>query len=843
MPRCGRLVLLDASWLAYRFHYGQAARNRRDGGERGALAGFAELFAALRRDPDISHLALALDLPQLTFRHQLYPAYKAQRPPMPPELRLQLDALPRLAEACGVATLAAAGYEADDILATMARRAAAAGLQVRLGTRDRDLDQVIQGSVVGWDPVSSPDAEGLRDAAAVQRSRGVGPEQIVDLLTLCGDRGDNVPGVRGIGERTAAKLLGEFSSIAGILASLDKLSPLRRERISAFAASQLELTRRLVTLVEVEGLPELERLRRQDALPAEGVRLLRELGLDAPTRGRPLRPAVSPTEPEQIGLAELPATRAAIAGSQAWAMHWREDALGLAWRSEQGLATAWLNPATAAQLLATNAPPLPPVLVHDAATAGQIPCCRDRRLPSIRGDSWLAARLLDPTAADNLADLAAAVLGIQLRPPALIGAGPAQAEAAQAIVLLEEELQRRMDPALRAWYHGGELPWAELLQQGQGLLLDHQAITAETTQLAHYLAALQLELRRRAGGRCPDLLDQQRWSTLLQQQLGRAPDPSGPDYDRALAAQARPGDAADLLRQARSLTRCLALVEDLSTQAVTTNSLRCWTERDRHLRALHTTIGPLLPDPDLPDWGLAGSLRAPPGQILLSLSLPRLVWRIAAAADLALAPCCSASDEARCLAAILADLPPTSITPAEGRQAGTLLRACLDGRSGLALAEQLGCERPEASGLLARFSARFPALVHYRDSWLERIAADGRHALAPGAACHVGQRRPLRTTALQGRRATLDTLFEGAAADLFKHICTTCAEHLPSDFHPVLVDRHRLVLAGPESARDSAVAACRTACRKAWDLPVEMGLRLGCGQHLQAAFANLVPTT
>ncbi len=215
-----------------------------------------------------THLAVVVDRTMDTFRRELDPRYKAHRPPAPPELITHFDRFEQEVEALGVALFGSLTYEADDLAATLARRAVEAGLPVRIQAADKDLFQLVRDeppAVLVTDP-----ARGWRiDRAGVIERLGVPPEMVVDYLALVGDATDGVAGVKGVGARTAAALLAHFGSLDALYADLDAVRalPIRGARTlpAKLAAGREEalLARRLVTLVGDVDLPDdaLERCR------------------------------------------------------------------------------------------------------------------------------------------------------------------------------------------------------------------------------------------------------------------------------------------------------------------------------------------------------------------------------------------------------------------------------------------------------------------------------------------------------------------------------------------------------------------------------------------------------
>ncbi len=199
-----------------------------------------KLLAAKKPD----YLAMAIDGPaKKLLRRAAYAEYKITRKPTPDDFRPQAERIIAIVRAMGIPVLAAEGYEADDIMATAAAKFASADLDVVLVSRDKDLDQLINDHVVLYDPGKDE----TLDAAAIIATKGYAPDKAIEVQTLTGDSTDNIPGVPGIGPKTAAKLIAKYGSAAEVLAHADELTPKQSENVKA-AADVMELSRQLVTL-------------------------------------------------------------------------------------------------------------------------------------------------------------------------------------------------------------------------------------------------------------------------------------------------------------------------------------------------------------------------------------------------------------------------------------------------------------------------------------------------------------------------------------------------------------------------------------------------------------------
>ncbi|MBN1837166.1 MAG: DNA polymerase I [Spirochaetales bacterium] len=270
------LHLVDGFSLIFRAYFAFVRRplTGPDGENTSAIFGFfRSLFQLLKlRRP--SHLGVIMDSPVPTFRHERYPAYKATRDQAPQDLQAQVPRILEIVDALGVRRLQREGFEADDLIATLAVRCRREGRECYVLSGDKDLLQVVGDGVYVIAPPKGGEGFSVLDREGVFASRGVYPEQIVDYLALTGDSSDNVPGVPGIGEKTAVKLLSQYRDLDTIYRELDSLTPagvkakLEQGRESAY------LSRELVTLrtdVPLELEPEALQLARPDLAAAAAL--------------------------------------------------------------------------------------------------------------------------------------------------------------------------------------------------------------------------------------------------------------------------------------------------------------------------------------------------------------------------------------------------------------------------------------------------------------------------------------------------------------------------------------------------------------------------------------------
>ncbi|MDP7242500.1 MAG: DNA polymerase, partial [Rhodospirillales bacterium] len=222
------VFLIDGSGFLFRAFHALPPMTRPDGTPVNAVYGFTSMIMKLVDETDADHIAVIFDAGRRTFRNDIYPDYKANRPPPPDELIPQFDLVREATRAANIACVDMAGYEADDLIATYARLAVEAGAKVTIVSSDKDLMQLVGERVRMKDPMKNRDI----GPAEVEERFGVGPDKVIDVQALAGDSTDNVPGVAGIGVKTAALLINEYGDLEAVLARAEEIKqPKRRQSL------------------------------------------------------------------------------------------------------------------------------------------------------------------------------------------------------------------------------------------------------------------------------------------------------------------------------------------------------------------------------------------------------------------------------------------------------------------------------------------------------------------------------------------------------------------------------------------------------------------------------------
>lgn len=547
------MLLVDGSSYLYRAYHAMPDLRSPDGFPTGAIHGVVAMMKWLRERYPAAHAACVFDASGPTFRDDWYPAYKAQRAPMPDDLRAQIQPIHEAVRLLGWPVLVVPGIEADDAIGTLARAAAASGHRVLISTGDKDLAQLVTPQVTLINTMAKPPE--VLDEAAVLAKFGVPPSRIVDYLTLIGDTVDNVPGVAKVGPKTAVKWIDEHGSLDGVLAAAPTIKGAVGDNLRA-ALDWLPTGRKLITVVtdcdlagEVPGWPQLDGLALGE-VQREGLldffnrygfkTWKRELEADP---GDPAEPVTAgPTQPAASTLAREYETVTEMAQLQAWvdrlmqaelaAVDTETDSLNPMVARIVGISFA-VEPGRAAYVpLAHAGPDAPQQLPLDEALAILKPWLEDETRPKVgqnlkydlhvlanhgitlRGvahDTMLQSYVLEAHLGHSLEKLAERHLGRHgLSYEDLCGKGVhqipfAQVDVAKATEYSGEDSEMALQVHQTLWprlqlearltdvYQRIEMPAMLILQriERHGVLIDAAVLAAQSRDLGERMVALE----------------------------------------------------------------------------------------------------------------------------------------------------------------------------------------------------------------------------------------------------------------------------------------------------------------------------------------------------------------
>ena len=247
----GKLVLIDGHSILNRAFFGIPDLTNSEGLHTNAVYGFLNIMFKILEEEQPDYLTVAFDVSEPTFRHKMYGEYKGTRKPMAPELREQVPLMKEMLAAMGVTVIEKGGYEADDLLGTIARRSEESGLTVSLVSGDRDLLQIASDKIRIRIPKTKRTGTEIEDynTKDVIEKYQVTPTQFIDVKALMGDTSDNIPGVPGIGEKTATAIIAQYGSIENAYAHVDEIRP---PRASNNLKEHYELAQLSKTLATIE---------------------------------------------------------------------------------------------------------------------------------------------------------------------------------------------------------------------------------------------------------------------------------------------------------------------------------------------------------------------------------------------------------------------------------------------------------------------------------------------------------------------------------------------------------------------------------------------------------------
>ena len=801
-PRQPLLVLIDANGLVYRAFFALPYFTTSDGQPTNAVYGFTTMLLKVLEEKSPEYVAVAFDKPGPTFRHEAYAEYKATRRKMPDDLRPQIGMAKEVVEALQLPIFEVAGFEADDVIGALARQAEAQGIDVLIVTGDLDALQLVSPHTQVMMTARGITETTVYDEAAVQERFGIAPRQIPDLKSLKGDPTDNIPGVPGVGEKTASRLLRQYPTVEALLDAVGDIREAKlRERLQEHREQILQ-SKHLATIVtELDNVrldPEFLRRRPPDAeqikvlfTSLEFKTLLERLGVGAPT-------------PQKSGAYEivdrngLPrvlahATRLAIS-PVADAGHPLLSAMrGIAVSTKAGeaayIAIEGAVPVALAEILERADLPK---LCEDAK--------RDRLLLEGAGvhprgcafDISLASYLLDPGKRTHTLQSAAwQYLGWRLGGAAGTDALPLgqtsdelAAEQADMIGRLSEVLEARLrERELLALYREIEFPLVEVLARMEtvGVAIDAGALAALSTTLRGRIAALTEEIYRLAGTEfnigSPKQLAFVLFEKLQLPALKRTK--TGYSTDAEVLEQLAPQhEVVARILEYRELSKLLSTYVDVLPGLINPRTGRLHTTFNQTVASTGRVI---TTDPNLQNIPIrtdAGQqirrafVPGRPGCALLSADYDQIELRVLAhiTGDSGLLEAFRRGDDIHAVtAAEVFGGTADGVSADQRRLAKVFNYGIAYGISDFGLASQLGIGRAEAQQFMDTYFARYPKVAEYMRTTVELARRQGyvttllnRRRYLPDI---LSRNRVIREAA---ERIAINAPIQGTAADIIK---------------------------------------------------------------------------
>jgi DNA polymerase-1 len=865
--RDGELFLIDGNSLAYRAFFAlPESIATADGRPTNAIYGFASMMAKILIDHHPHAVIVAWDA-GMSGREVEYKPYKAQRPSKPDLLSEQWPHLAPLAEAFGFTNVKVSGWEADDVIATLTRQAREAGVPVMIVSGDRDVYQLVQDGVRVMTTSRGVTETKVYDREGVVDRYGVPPELVPDLIGLKGDTSDNIPGVPGIGDKTAATLLQEFGSLETVLESVDKISGAKRKENLTQHAEDARISKRLATLhydidvpVDVSTVahsgPDRSRLRDAAAefeLRAVMQRLDEEFGEIVPEREVAERIEVEAEEGTPSDLAEG-AVAIAVAGER-WA------------GSDGGRVVAGDASDLGALAAELDGRPL---IAHDAKGlgGGGRHSLLARAAPKgldLEHDTMVAAYLVDPARRTyELHELAAdaglaAVAGeaeeaggsdsVQMSLGADEGetAGDPAVDARLTHELSTRQRGRLDELGLTPLLHDVEMPLIEVLaaMEVAGVGFDAKRLAAIEEGMADQIETLEKDIYDLCGHEFTIGSPQQLGVVLFEelQLTKKRRGKTGFSTDARVLAQIRDEHPViEKVERWRELTKLKNTYLDALPGLIDPETGRIHTTFNQ----VATTTGRLSStNPNLQNIPIRSEIGRPvracfvaeEGKRLLSADYNQVELRVLAhvAGEDVLREIFASGDDVHSeTAAEVLGISPDEVGPAERSKAKMVNYGIAYGLSAFGLADRLQISREEAAVYIHRYFERFPAVKRFIDETIAKAEKEGfvttlmgRRRAIPELHSQQRQRRSL------GERLAVNTVIQGTAADIIKVAMIRCHARLTEEgleTRLVLQIHDELLFEGPEAEMEAATKLVSAEMCGAFDLDPPLAVDVGVGQ-------------
>jgi DNA polymerase-1 len=871
-----RLALLDGHSLAFRAFYALPPDLATpDGRPTNAVFGFTSMVIKLLGDEHPEAMAVAWDTPEPTFRDAEFAEYKATRKAAPDLFRQQLPLIDEVADCLRITQFRLPGYEADDVIATLARRAAAAGWEVLVVTGDRDAFQLVGGPIkVVYTRRGISDTV-MADTRWVEERYGVTPAQYPDYAALRGDTSDNLPGVPGVGEKTAARLVAEYGGLEGIFEHLADHPPRLRDSLEA-AREQVFLNRRLTNLVEdvpVAAGPEDLRLQPWDAARVRQVfdglafrslwQRLQEIG------GGGEAQAGGVLDIEVLAAAD-PAALAAAGRLLALEAVWDGEALAGVMVAGEGDSAAFVPAGRLEALGEALADPAVPKALHDAKPLTRALLEAGGDLTGLSCDTSLAGYLVNPTErAPDLSALASQVLGLEIEPEGA-EAVPAGAQGAFDFGAKGPDLGRAGRRAVAVGrlagpltglleerggldlYRDVELPLVRVLgrMEEAGILVDRAYLGELGSHLRDRLATLERQVYQ-AAGEPFNINSTQQLRELLFDRL-RLPvlkkTPKGaPSTDASvLQKMVDQHPVVGHLLAYRELEKLRSTyVDGLLPLIAPDGRIHCVFNQTGAATGRISSERPNMQNiPVRTEEGrtIRRAFVAAPGCAFVMADYSQIELRILAhlSGDAGLLEAfASGADIHTATAARVFGLEPEQVTPDLRRRAKMINFGLLYGMEAYGLGQRLEISTEVAKEHMDAYFAQFPDVAAFMQGMVSRARADGYTTTI------LGRRRYLPELASDNfrvrqaaERMALNAPIQGSAADIIKKAMVALDAELARR-HPaaaLLLQVHdELVLEAPRGEVEEVARLTREVMEAGADLRVPLKVDLGIGGTLADA--------
>ncbi len=893
------LVLVDGSSYLYRAFHAMPSLTNSKGEPTGAVYGVTNMLRRLLKDYDPAHVAVVFDAKGKTFRDEMYPEYKANRPPMPNELRSQIEPIHAIVRAMGLPLLSIEGVEADDVIGTLAKQAEEQGMKVLVSTGDKDMAQLVNEHVTLVNTMT----ETTMDPDGVSEKFGIPPERIIDYLALIGDTVDNVPGVPKVGPKTAVKWLQDYGSLDGIIEHADEFKGKVGEYLRD-SLQQLPLSKELVTIkcdVEMELKPlQLERESPdQNALrdlysQLEFKTWLSELlsgGGDAPVEEA--QPANAESEYEVVlDWKTFDAWLKKLEQAELFAFDTETTSLDYMDAMNVGVSFAVEAHKAAYVPVAHNYPGAPQQLPRNEVLEKLKPLLEsDKHLKvgqnlkydksvlanhgiTLRGiahDTMLESYVLDSTATRHDMDsLALKYLGhknisyeevagkgakqIGFNEVALEQAGPYAAEDADITLRLHQTLWPKLEatPTLATLYRELEVPLLSILSRMErnGVLVDKAMLEQQSGELAQKMTTIE-KAAYDAAGETFNLGSPKQIQAILFDKLGLPVLKKTPKGQPSTAEEVLDELALDyplprLILEHRSMSKLKSTYTDKLPLMINLTTGRVHTSYHQAVAAtgrLSSSDPNLQNIPVRTEEGrrIRQAFIAPPGYRIVAADYSQIELRIMAhlSGDEGLLKAFTAGEDIhRATAAEVFGEPLEAVTADQRRSAKAINFGLIYGMSAFGLAKQLGIERAAAQNYVDLYFARYPGVKAYMDSTRELAKEQGYVETVFGRRLYIPDINSSNGQRRQyAERTAINAPMQGTAADIIKRAMLAVDAWLADqpDIHMIMQVHDELVFEVPEARVDEVSGKIIELMSGAAALRVPLVVEAGSGTNWDEA--------
>jgi DNA polymerase-1 len=833
-----RLFLVDGSGIAYRSFF--ALRNQQlqtsRGEQTGAVYGYTRFLLKLLKDFQPEYMAVCFDTSAPTFRHLKYPKYKATREKAPDELKAQIPRIAEVTDALGIVMLELEGYEADDVIGTLAKKAETAGIETYLVSSDKDFHQLVGDNTRVINPARTGEQFYVYDREKVKERYGVEPEKVVDVMGLAGDPTDNVPGVPGVGTKTASRLVREFGSLEEILSNLDRIPQSSlRDSLSEFA-DVARLSKELVRIkTDLGAMPEMDRLRYLGANTSRLVKAFKELEFfsflsEIPGEEKPV--GYSTIDKEELLSRLLSSEAFGFVLGQRVAVSLKSGetfvAMGL-----HDLAQAFESPEVAKVTLN-----LKKVLLSLRK--------QGMELHGKAFDLSLASYLLQPSSKLRTPEHLALHYLDRRIPKSDKTTEQGLCNLASLLLPLADVLGRRLEEmGLNGLYWEVEVPLARVLfhMEESGVLVDVQHFTMMSRELEERLASLVDSLHSMAGFEfnlnSPVQLRKVLFETL-NLPTGRKTKTGYSTDTEVLTRLASSHPFPKLLLEYRELFKLKSTYVDALTRLVNPDSGRIHTSFNQTV----TSTGRLSSsNPNLQNIPMRSEIGkeirkgfiAPPGWCILSADYSQIELRVLAhlSGDENLTSAFQAGQDIHTkTAALIFDIPEEEVTPEHRRKAKVVNFGIVYGMSPFGLAKELDISPDEAARFIVDYFAAFPGV----NTWIDRTVSEARELGYVKTMMNRVRYVPDINSTNRSRRefaerTAVNTPIQGTAADLIKLAMIRIDNSLSTMKTKLILQIHdELVLEVFEDELETAEEIVRKEMASTLPLNVPVVVEVGVGK-------------